>query len=644
MKRLLFISIFGVFLFSIAAGIYLLFKRPSADNYRLARGRAFLDTENYLAALQELREVSQTRQNPAAAHAFLGAAYFRLHLYLTAIREFEEAGKHGSRRADPWIGLASTYIELGDGHKALENAKRAATIDKKSSDAWITLGRAHWLQRNFDEAEKAALRAQQLDPQHSAIEELLLRNYFDRDQTDKFQATLDRLKNPSKAVQDLAVRFFVRQGRWAKAYETKTAFERASLERSVIEIELTLQRESDRTDLYPTLVKNLVKLSRYDDALEAARRYRGPVSLDLEVGKAYVMTGQTAAAIQAWQRASRALVHKLSAEVLLTTITGDIRHWREAYKAERIEPDHFVLAKLEPSVGSGPPAIRALIYRYAGIYDTFFYNRAAGEALKTLEQDPKNLDALFTIGTAYHRLGRSDDATRYMEQAKELYPNNAEVWSRLGNLAIQEHDANKVLDPLKKAVELDPTNPSTLYNLGWVYDQTGNVTQAISLYQRAIHASPLSFEAMNNLGLIYDRSGQPERAIELLRRAINTDPENEAGYYNLGNYYARQRDLKTALRNYDRVLEISPASAEAAVEKGRILIELGRPESAVETLNRALESNSTLFDAYFVLSSAYEKMGRIKEAIAAAEEAERIRPSSTEVKQVIGRLEQCCGK
>src|SRR5262245_62241436 len=124
-------------------------------------------------------------------------------------------------------------------------------------------------------------------------------------------------------------------------------YEREALERSILETELALKRDSARTDSIPQLVKNLVRVGRYEDAVAAAKTYKGPVALDLELGKAYWMTGRKDEAVQAYQRASSGMLHKLSAEVLLAVITGDIKHWEEAYRAERIEQDYFVLSRLD---------------------------------------------------------------------------------------------------------------------------------------------------------------------------------------------------------------------------------------------------------------------------------------------------------
>jgi tetratricopeptide (TPR) repeat protein len=614
----------GIF---IAVLLYATLNRPSPTDYRLARGRALLETENYIEALEALREIPQGHSR-AETHAYLGAAYLRLHLYKAAIREFEDAVKLSPRRADPLIGLASSHIELGEAVKAVEHAERATSVEPRSADAWVILGRAYWFRKSFFDAERAALKARELDAKNPAVSDLLLNVYFSQEENDKFRAELDRVTTPSRAIQDLAARFYVRYSEFSRAYDFKLRFERDGLARSVLESELALQREPAKMELYPDLIKNLVKVGRHEDAIAFARKYRGSIPLDLELGKAYWMTGRKDLAIQSYSRASAALVHKLSAEVALAAITGDVKHWEEAFRAERVEQDYFILAQLENVLAAASPQVRSFIFRYAGIYEPAFYNQAADEAVKVLDANPRDFHALMTIGTAYHRLGRIDDALRYMERAALDYPSSAEPVSRLANLALSgnEKDIAKVVRLMEQAVKLDPGNAGYLYNLGWLYDQTGDGNQAVHYYQRAIRSSPLTFEAMNNLALIYGQRGEPDRALPLLEQAIRTDPENEVGYFNLAEHYARNKDWKHALENYDRVLEINPRSAAGAIERGKILLETGRPQEAVEVLNRALEVDSHSFDAYVLLAAAYEKLGHAKESAAAKEEAQRIRP------------------
>src|SRR5215471_15536801 len=210
MKRYVFLGAALFFAIVSAAVLLSLYKKPTETDYRLAKGRSQLFTENYLAALQTLRDIPDLQKRGTDTHSYLGAAYLKLHLYKAAISEFEEAIKQRPRESDPWIGLASSYIELGDASKAADQAKRATEIEKLSADAWIALGRAQWQQRNFDQAEKAALKARELDRDHPAISDLLLQIYFEQNVAAKFQAELDQVANPSKLSQDLAVRFALR--------------------------------------------------------------------------------------------------------------------------------------------------------------------------------------------------------------------------------------------------------------------------------------------------------------------------------------------------------------------------------------------------------------------------------------------------
>src|SRR5262249_14377907 len=109
MKRLLVLAGAIVFAVISAALLFPLFNRPTETDFRFARGRSQLFTENYLAALQTLRDIPNSKKHGPETHSYLGAAYLKLHLYQAAIKEFEEAIKLQPKESDPWIGLASSY-------------------------------------------------------------------------------------------------------------------------------------------------------------------------------------------------------------------------------------------------------------------------------------------------------------------------------------------------------------------------------------------------------------------------------------------------------------------------------------------------------------------------------------------------------
>jgi tetratricopeptide (TPR) repeat protein len=560
----------------------------------------------------------------AIQHSHKGLAFMRQHLYHAAIQEFETATRQSPQALDPWVGLAAVYIRLGNGPKALEGAGKAVTIAENSADAQLILGRAHWMVRNFDDAERAAHKVEDLDPSNRHAAELLLRVYFDRKDDAKFREVLDRISDPSRAVQDLAVQFAIRRGEFRRAWDLRNSFDRRELEREVLRTELALKREPTRSaELYPLLIQNLIRLGRPEAAIAARREYGGSKPLDLEMGKAYWLAGKSNEAEHAFALASAGRTHKLSAEVALAALTGDRKHWAAAFRAEWPEKDYFVLAQLESVLAMATPLEKARIYRYAGLFDADLFNDAAREALAALDAEPDSFDALMTLGTAYSRLGRIDDAIRYIRQGADRHPESADAWSRLGQYELAKGNLANAEQALEKAVRMDPANASVLYNYAWFLDQNDRDTEAIPYYQRAIAASPLSFEAMNNLALIEDGRGRSGRALTLLNQAVDANPDNEMALLNRGNYYATQRLWRSALAEYARAMRLNPFNTFAIIESARTHMELNRDDIAIDELSAALDIDPGASEAYVLLSAAYKKQGRDTEAAAALEESKR---------------------
>ena len=593
---------------------------------------AILGTFTLLIAVMALIMVGSTVSSgdTAAAdeHSQQGIALMRQHLYHAAIDEFEKAIRNSPSTLDPWVGLAAIYIRLGNGPKALEEAGKAVNLAEDSPDVQLVFGRAHWLSRNLSDAESAALRADKLDPSNEQAAELLLHIYFDRKDDEKFLEVLDRTPNPNRQTQDLAVQFALRRGEFRRAYELRTLFDRARLESEIFRSQLALKREPQRTELYPQIVRNLVRLGRFDEAIRTRAQYQGNTALDLEMGHAYWAEGDIEKAKSAYARASMGKTHKLSAEVALAIMTGDRGHWHEAFRAEWMEKDYFVLGHLEDLLKVVTPLERALIYRYAGLFDQDLFAQAAKEALAALDTQPDEFDALMTLGTAYLRLNNIDDAIQYVQKGADRHPDRAEVWSRLGQLALAKNDAATAAKNFERAVRLEPSNASYLYNYGWLLDQADRDAEAVPYYERAIAASALSFEAMNNLALIEAAQGRPKRALALLDQAVASNPENENSFLNRGNYYAMLSRWRDALDDYAHALDLNALSAYASVESARIHLEVDRADIAIDELSTALEIDPHAPEAYELLSAAYEKQGRKTEAAAALVEAKRVKEAN----------------
>jgi tetratricopeptide (TPR) repeat protein len=80
-------------------------------------------------------------------------------------------------------------------------------------------------------------------------------------------------------------------------------------------------------------------------------------------------------------------------------------------------------------------------------------------------------------------------------------------------------------------------------------------------------------------------SGLAER-IDQFRKMATDDPDNELGHFRLGQLLMEDRQLDEAVRSLQRTLELSPQFSKAFQLLGRCLLDLGRKDEAVKTLQQ----------------------------------------------------------
>src|SRR5437763_404514 len=85
-----------------------------------------------------------------------------------------------------------------------------------------------------------------------------------------------------------------------------------------------------------------------------------------------------------------------------------------------------------------------------------------------------------TIGTAYQRLNRIDDARSYIELARNLNPKSGEPPARLASLALarEPKDPQTMLGFMETAVKLQPSHAGYDYKLAWRGEQLCQTSKA----------------------------------------------------------------------------------------------------------------------------------------------------------------------
>ncbi len=239
-----------------------------------------------------------------------------------------------------------------------------------------------------------------------------------------------------------------------------------------------------------------------------------------------------------------------------------------------------------------------------------------------------------SLGNAYKRVGRVDEAIREYREAVRLPPGYALAHFNLGNAYQAKGRIDDAIGEYREALRANAGHVEAHFNLGGVYHAKAQLDDAMREYREAIRLAPGHVGAHCNIGNIHDARGQLDDAMREYRKAIELDPRSSAAHNNLGADHHVKGQLDDAIREYREAIRLEPRNAEAHSNLGGILMQRGRTDEAVEEYRRALELQP-LPEIVLNYARALDAGGRRAEAIAYyqrfLEEAGRRFPEHAEI-------------
>lgn len=134
--------------------------------------------------------------------------------------------------------------------------------------------------------------------------------------------------------------------------------------------------------------------------------------------------------------------------------------------------------------------------------------------------DPDNGDVTLNLSGAYILSKKFAQAVVLLEPLSERDPHNPMVWTNLGAaylgnpILAKEVDQLRAIAAFERAIELNPAAPNVAYNLGLVYLDRQDNTQAFHWFQRAVEANPNDQDARR---FVEQLSGEKDGGEEISR-------------------------------------------------------------------------------------------------------------------------------
>jgi tetratricopeptide (TPR) repeat protein len=167
--------------------------------------------------------------------------------------------------------------------------------------------------------------------------------------------------------------------------------------------------------------------------------------------------------------------------------------------------------------------------------------------------------------------------------------NEIEQWRDSGYLAKTAMEYDSAIFYYRRVLDADPSDYDAKLALARLHLMIKDYSAAESLFTEIYRNDSTDVEAMNGLGEICGLLGQDKLSIYYYERALLYLPEEIEQYFYLAKAYGNGNRLEEAIDVYRRIMRIDDTYAEAWAGIGRMYFWMGKPRSACDYYERAIE-------------------------------------------------------
>ncbi|MDX1929648.1 MAG: tetratricopeptide repeat protein, partial [Pirellulaceae bacterium] len=244
---------------------------------------------------------------------------------------------------------------------------------------------------------------------------------------------------------------------------------------------------------------------------------------------------------------------------------------------------------------------------------------------EAIEKAPHEASYRIERSFLYAELQAWAQALADIEEAIRLTPRDPGLFFQRAQLHLQQSKPSEAVDDFREAIRFDPNFGQAHFHLGWLYSCLNpdkglaaieHLTRAIALTHNhpgirlsrgvaylaqnkfalamedchhVLAIEPNHAQAHGVLGRILQCEGQFEEAIEACTRAIELGDEQAQVYLARAISYANTNQPTLAVSDCDAVLALEPNNALAIQLHGRLMLQSGDLDAAMDAFYRARE-------------------------------------------------------
>jgi tetratricopeptide (TPR) repeat protein len=378
-------------------------------------------------------------------------------------------------------------------------------------------------------------------------------------------------------------------------------------------------------------------------------------------GELFYRSGRYAEALSRYDAAQRADADSVLAKV------GTAKTW---IAMERAKEAQDLLKKVRETHASDP-----LVALWIGRAAEALGNKkdaetAYVEAIKVAENKPEAVDAYVALAHLLSGIGRNDDANAKLAEASKKFPDLPALHRAKGEVALQMGRYDEARQELEAALEkdedlgarfklgvayrrmhkydeagaifdkvaaTDKDFPGLALERGLLFEETNQTEKAEKAYSDALLKAPNDVDLKLRVGSTQVMGGHYEKAEKILTEVRKERPNSAEANHFLGRALLMKggTNVGEAMRFLEQAVNVDPNRAEYHLYVGWAANELNQPAKASVELNKAIDLDHELGDAYWQRGVLLQKEGTSKDALRDLQTALEKRPSRYEANATI---------
>ncbi len=259
------------------------------------------------------------------------------------------------------------------------------------------------------------------------------------------------------------------------------------------------------------------------EATQAIAQYEKSVTYNpqekaprLRLGAYYVRFGNLEEAAKQLQAVIAEAPQEVQAHYLLALIYSSQRKFDQAAASYE--------SILKYAAQNNPDSIEIYQYLAQLYYSQHQYEKAIAQYHKIIEIQPKNVSALFTLGSIYVDIQERASAMEVFRKVLALEPAHDGALNALGYMYAQDAEhLDEAVRMIRQAIQIDPSNGAYYDSLGFALFKQGLNAEALMALQKAetYIINPIVYE---HIGDVYQAVNEIALARKYFRKSLDLDP------------------------------------------------------------------------------------------------------------------------